>query len=879
MGEPGYPTLDQSAAAAVQVLSAIRMDLIPPSGIAVAQFPWEFSRQLTEQAESLRTLATAVQAAAADLSKQLAAAAAAQAAAADKLAAAVDPGLAGPAGIAATALAGPLADAAAAVASGTYQIAEAIDALKRDSRVYQELEARGTYEVAYAIRDLGTQLRDGEVRGTVDAGKGWAELVGSIEKMLKDPLAGHLGEPEFFPHGSEATIGESIVDAILRAPDIALKTGRAVTLNPFSLAGYPQDFPAEAEKVKGAMFGATTPADGHQAAVDGKRGPAGDILQDAQDVLGAKGLGTTEAPGDPENALRNCGIALGIAILSGLGASGAAALASVHVLGSGVPGLGHIAGLLGKIGGWDQAIDAALGALYRAYCGTPMTFWAQRRARPTLPGTGDILRLYTKRLLGGSRAGVPAYEVPYDVRQVLAYQGLDDPWISALVDDADREPSLRDLSRVLQTGTCPPQWTRQILERLQYCDADIDIIQPSIEWAAIRTDLQTIGGVYESLFERGFIPKDEYTQWMTDNAFPERVKKLRLEYADARRKLRIRGEYVDAAISSYQRGITTDAEFEMELAQYIEDDEVLSLTVDAATLERYRKVPLLHAFEEARLALPIYRKLFVVGAYTYKELHDVLWDSGMPQDFFYSYLKLAEYDRGQHVLAQFRTYGLPALRDSVIMGEIDTGAYREKLRKANFPVDYLEVEVKYVAALLARRLAARIERYELPPIASAYIYGLADRACVTALMQEAGLTASEREDQMEDLDRRRAAELNRRKAAKVTADFRTDAREAKAAAERARQAAKAAHALAVAASDILKDKGLAGTADAEALLAGIQHIYADAQEILPDSPYWLGTEIEDECRKPAGPDVDVLAALLTSLDSALASLAGESPPA
>jgi hypothetical protein len=849
------------------------MDLIPPSGIAVAQFPWEFSRQLTEQAESLRTLATAVQAAAADLSKQLAAAAAAQAAAGDKLAAAVDPGLAAPAGIAATALAGPLADAAAAVASGTYQIAEAIDALKRDSRVYQELEARGTYEVAYAIRDLGTQLRDGEVRGTVDAGKGWAELVGSIEKMLKDPLAGHLGEPEFFPHGSEATIGESIVDAILRAPDIALKTGRAVTLNPFSLAGYPQDFPAEAEKVKGAMFGATTPADGHQAAVDGKRGPAGDILQDAQDVLGAKGLGTTEAPGDPENALRNCGIALGIAILSGLGASGAAALASVHILGSGIPGLGHIAGLLGKIGGWDQAIDAALGALYRAYCGTPMTFWAQRRARPALPSPGEILGLYSSRRLGGSRAGLPAHVVPYTPEQVLAYHGFDDPWVKVLLDSAYHGLSLRDLNRVLASGEATPEWIKQKLERMGYRDADIDVVQPAVEWAGVKADLLGVAGVYESLFERGFIPKDEYTQWMTDNAFPERVKKLRLEYADARRKLRIRGQYVDAAISSYQRGITTDAEFTMELAQYIEDDEVLSLTEDAAILERYRKVPLLHEFEEARLALPLYRRLFVCGGFTYKQLHDILWDAGMPSDFFYSYLHLAEYDRQQRILAEFRSFGLPALRDKVIMGEMELGAYEEDLRGAYFPKAYLQIEVHYVAALLARRLAARIERYELPPIATAYVYGLADRACVVALMQEAGLTAAEREDQMEDLDRRRAAELNRRKGAKLTNDSRIDAKEAKLAAERARQAAKAAHALAVAAADILKDKGLAGTADAEALLAGIQHIYADAQEILPDSPYWLGTEIEDECRKPAGPDVDVLATLLGQLDSALASLA------
>jgi hypothetical protein len=113
--------------------------------------------------------------------------------------------------------------------------------------------------------------------------------------------------------------------------------------------------------------------------------------------------------------------------------------------------------------------------------------------------------------------------------------------------------------------------------------------------------------------------------------------------------------------------------------------------------------------------------------------------AGVEPIVFDAMLDLDVFRRDQQIAAQFRQFGLPALRDLVLHGVLTTDQYRQELLASGFPDEYLDVEVYITNIKRQDRIAGQVRKDELSSYEQAYVVGLIGPSEMEEVMRLAGM--------------------------------------------------------------------------------------------------------------------------------------------
>lgn len=586
---------------------------------------------------------------------------------------------------------------------------------------------------------------------------------------------------------------------------------------------------------------------------------------------------------------------------SGLGvvAHGISALASVDVLGCVDVNLRGLAGFVGTLAGFQPLADAVHGTLYKNYIRVPLNYEANRWSRPYLPGIGDLMRFKFKRIFEPGRGAQGKPEAPYTFEECMAFYGFSDPWIKIYKDDVYREPMARDLLMMAEVKDFGEEWWSYKIKRLGYDDTDAELMVDAFKRRSARTYIVGLFAAWQMLYRKGYCTLDEFKEGARETKLTEICIEYGVAQAEAQRQLDIKTELLTFAKTRYTRGDLTDDEFRDLLDKVFDDPARARRVFQIERLKRFRAVYYSRPDELARKALPVYKRSFVAGLSTASEYKASLIAAGMEPDMATLTLDLDSEARDRGVFARFRAFGLPALRDAYLHGFVSDADYRRELREKGFPEEYLEAELRLIAALLRRRLEAQVRSYELPHFRRGYIVGLVTRTALRSVFTEAGVSRAVADTELMTLDwqrdehERRATEKAAADRARAEAKVKREADMARKLAERqaeerrraAERREREAERLAAEAerkiAENLKAAALARRlgwpADVDRIRRTLGTYYKAHNMILPDDVWRLSLTLEDELLAAAGPDPIRVDSLIGRIEQALAIHAGVMP--
>ncbi len=578
----------------------------------------------------------------------------------------------------------------------------------------------------------------------------------------------------------------------------------------------------------------------------------------------------------PEDAKDNCVKAYALTTALGVGASLAAAAGSFMGLGTGWPGMGNVAAVLGEMAGYQPVNRAIIGTLADAYLSRPFRYAIQAQGRPTLPDAGTAVRLYWTRKLADSPGGSTLPRQPYTARQLLEFAGYADPWISTLLTDADRDPDLRAIPGLMQIAPRNDAWVKSALRELSYNEQAVADVAGLVKWRARSSGVNDVAAELERQVERGFMDLEQFTAALVRMEYPRELTPYRVEAASARQTFWVLNRKLDWITDSWEAGLMDADTFKAAVEELIVVPRVAGEYIIWATQKRYPKMALLSAYGEAREIRSEARRAVVLGIYGWPYYATFLSALGWTDPLIEAEHFLVTEDRDRQIVADVRSYHLPELRDSLLEGLITIAQYEATLKNLEVRDDIRHAEVNYMKVALERRRRGRVERYQIPALEEAYVQGLIVWQPVANAMQDAGYSSRERDLARDVLTLRRARNLEARA---VKAERARSAAMLSAQAEED-QKAKAAAAVAAAAlkakAALLKGKDPAAVAAAADLVDTLDALYDQAHQLMPDSVYNAALELRDAATDPAGPDYDRLWELTDDLAARLDAAAGES---
>ncbi len=465
-----------------------------------------------------------------------------------------------------------------------------------------------------------------------------------------------------------------------------------------------------------------------------------------------------------KRALKMYGAAVGLGVL----AHGTSAALSVNILGFGGMRWTGLAAVIGKFAGFDPIIRAVQGTFYRAYLEQPMKYYMNEQFRPYIPAIQDLLRYRSKRIL--SDRG--------EFDKLMGYWGFSQTWADRIEDDLYTEPRHFELTIMGENDAIPDDWWMTKCLRMGYTEIDAAYMVGGIKRKIAGGYITGYVSQLQRIYGAGYMDEDELEAGLEDTGVNPVSREYARRAADLRRRYEAMDDHVGAALDQYNRAMIDEEDLEAELEVAVVDPARVRQMVSLARVRRFRRVYYTTPAEDAKKAVSTYRKAFVAGLVTASEYTAVMVEAGMLADVVDLRLDLDSAARDRTVGAEFRAYGLPRLRDSVLHGMIDLAGYRRELLAGGFPGEHVEDEVRLAAAMLERRRTQRVRTYQLPHYRRAYVLGLIDARTLRRVMSEAGLTEGEIKAAALTLERGRAAEAARRAEA---------ARTAAAAAEAARQ--------------------------------------------------------------------------------------------
>lgn len=506
---------------------------------------------------------------------------------------------------------------------------------------------------------------------------------------------------------------------------------------------------------------------------------------------------------------------------AGLGAAahGLSTLLSTRVAGFLGLNMTGLAALVGKFAGFDSMTGAVQGEFYTAYLKTPLHYWFNQQLTPYMPPIADIQRFRLKRidkparpsrrpgappeadlvedLVGYQPPGtrgeslysprMPDTSEPHDTAKkptargaaqtfrskksdtgitfadAMRYSGLSEQWQQIYEDDMYREPGVRDLLLMMESGSFDDSWIANKLERLGYSDEDSPIMVDAVKRRGARTQIMDLYRRIWQAVERGFMTAAQFKREAAICDFTDTAMNYGADSAEWAAYLREADEYVRTVKEMYAKAQLKDDEFRNLLDAIFTNPGRVDNIVRLERCKRYRRVYLTTPTEDARSDLGKWRQLYVAGRITEPEYVVRMMECGFEPDTVELNLSVDRPRRDRQVYAEFRTYGLPALRDRVLHGLVTLDEYGAELERAGFPVEYIPDEISLIRNKVTARVEGRVRSEQLPSYKRAYVLGLVGGAELRALMEAAGLGAAAIEAQAIPLEYQRR-ELQRRRA-------------------------------------------------------------------------------------------------------------------
>jgi len=435
-----------------------------------------------------------------------------------------------------------------------------------------------------------------------------------------------------------------------------------------------------------------------------------------------------QGPVTPDDSLSR-GLAL-LATCSGLGllAHGISSALSLEVLGNGFVNTAGIGACLAELSSFGPVLGAITEPFNAAYFGQAWERYVNKTFLPFHPGLGEILTLRARRFLD---PGADTTMIGTDTADALKEHGLSDDWQDKLVKAAYRWPRQRELMILAETEHLDDEYLTQVFEKAGFDDTNVGNMVEAFKARRNRPYRQKWLDTSIQEVVYGFITVDQLDVALRAHAWPDDLIQPIHEAAAEARWLQWSKEYVDWAQLAYSRDELSDTEFTDALQASGMDATTANRLYAIARLKRYHKVWLTTPQEDAKAVLSTYLAAFRANIISRFAVEDVLAKTGMDPSAALMMVDMADEARQAALIAELRQFGLPALRDEVVSGQLTIGEYQSRLQSLGFPMEKWLVELGFVYVLIERYKFNEFQRSYVPAVERAYVQGLVGRSSVT----------------------------------------------------------------------------------------------------------------------------------------------------
>lgn len=161
-------------------------------------------------------------------------------------------------------------------------------------------------------------------------------------------------------------------------------------------------------------------------------------------------------------------------------------------------GLPQIAAFMADLAGFGGIAAAQLGPLVAAGIKRPAEWEANEIFRSNLPAVRDAKQFVLERIIGLD-----------DYRAILRWNGYPEEWVEAYVAEVWEEPSLRELSTVVDDTPVDEDWLRVKVRETGLSDEDVELFLAGLQRRANKSVRQAYMSSLQSAFRDGLLEEGE----------------------------------------------------------------------------------------------------------------------------------------------------------------------------------------------------------------------------------------------------------------------------------------------------------------------------------------------------------------------------------
>ena len=516
-------------------------------------------------------------------------------------------------------------------------------------------------------------------------------------------------------------------------------------------------------------------------------------------------------PTDPDKAFDLGKQAMFRAGLAGVTAHTVSAILNAQILGIGGLNATGIAAAIGDLAGFGPIIGAMNQTWAEAAIQDAWQEHINERFRPGDPTPQQLFAMFERGIIGQAERD-----------KNLAYQGgYPDSVIAQLAELHHVLPPMRYLADMADVIDADEAWWTAVLKGLGYRPADVPALRQATLRRRLNSQYAQLTTTFTNQFLAGQIDAADLRTALGDLDLAGDKVELLVANAEERARLEDWRDTLAELDTQFAAGLVDDEGYRAQLAMLFADPARATQHADLATAKRYKRQPLLTPTQEAATLVSAHRQLFLDGTETGFEYEAALRLAGLEGAGLAVTLARDQTARDKRIAADFRSFGLAALRDQFVHGMLNENQYRGQLALVKFPDVAIGAELALVKNMLTARTQARVQRYELPAYEESYFRGLIGADQLAAVRRRAGLTAAE-VNAAALADRGKYAELLRKALAAAARQAQTQAKAAEAAAKKLAQATAAGDkAAAQAQAVIAKSQAAQAAAELSASVDGI----------------------------------------------------------
>ncbi len=247
-------------------------------------------------------------------------------------------------------------------------------------------------------------------------------------------------------------------------------------------------------------------------------------------------------------------------------------------------GLGYLSAFLADMAGFSKIANSTMGVIEAQTVALPYRYHINKQARPVIPGLGDLTSLYAD------------YHIPLDVYiNNLAYNGLSDEWINALVKSAHKPAGFGGLRRLAMIGDYDAALVDEDLRDSGYNEVVIPALTRLVRQTRSDSLLKIYYGPLQRLYRDGYIDQARLT---IELALPGKLADIdaaRRHALDLDREYEAVTDTAELVLQSYARGLIPESSAYNMLASLGLDGQAATRAI---TRQRLGLLP------RSRLSLP-----------------------------------------------------------------------------------------------------------------------------------------------------------------------------------------------------------------------------------------------------------------------------------